>query len=101
MSAPAPLTILGGGLAGGLIAFALAQRRPDVAVRLVERGESLGGNHVWSFFDSDIAAEDRWLVEPFVTHRWPDYEVRFPAHTRVIGAAYNSIESERFDRVLR
>jgi lycopene beta-cyclase len=93
--------IVGGGLAGGLIAYALSQRRPQVQVELVERGDSLGGNHVWSFFDGDIADEDRWIVQPFVSHRWADYEVRFPAHRRVIGAAYNSIESEQFDRVLR
>lgn len=95
------LTILGGGLAGGLIAYALSQRRPEVSVRLVERGETLGGNHVWSFFDSDIAAADHWLVEPFVSHSWDEYEVRFPAHWRTIAARYNSIESEQFDRVLR
>ncbi|HEV2567753.1 lycopene beta-cyclase CrtY [Sphingomonas sp.] len=93
--------ILGGGLAGGLIAFALAERRPEVAVELVEAGDRLGGNHVWSFFDSDIADEDRWLVAPFVSHRWDGYEVRFPAHRRTIAAGYNSIESERFDQVLR
>ena len=101
MAPPAPLTILGGGLAGGLIAWALSVRRPELRIEVIERGETLGGNHVWSFFDSDVAAEDRWIVEPFVTHRWSDYEVRFPAHRRVIGAAYKSIESERFDRVLR
>jgi lycopene beta-cyclase len=95
------LRILGGGLAGGLIAYALAERRPEVRVELVERGETLGGNHVWSFFDSDIAAEDRWIVAPFVSHRWPDYEVRFPTHRRVLRTGYSSIESEQFDRVLR
>ena len=57
MIAPAPLTILGGGLAGGLIAYALSQRRPEVRLELIERGETLGGNHVWSFFDGDIAFE--------------------------------------------
>ncbi len=101
MRAGEPLTILGGGLAGGLIAYALSQRRPEVPVALMERGETLGGNHIWSFFDSDIAPENRWIVEPFISHRWRDYEVRFPTHSRVIGAAYNSIESEQFDRVLR
>jgi lycopene beta-cyclase len=95
------LTILGGGLAGGLIAYALAERRLEVAVELVEAGDRLGGNHVWSFFYSDIAEDDRWIVEPFVSHRWDGYEVRFPAHSRSIAAGYNSIESERFDRVLR
>nr|WP_217352934.1 lycopene beta-cyclase CrtY [Sphingomonas sp. ID1715] len=91
---------MGGGLAGGLIAFALAERRPEVAVELVEAGDRLGGNHVWSFFDSDIVPADRWIVEPFISHRWDGYEVRFPAHSRTIRATYNSIESERFDAVL-
>ncbi|HEU4969823.1 lycopene beta-cyclase CrtY [Sphingomonas sp.] len=95
------ITILGGGLAGGLIAFALSQRRPEVRVTLVERGAALGGNHIWSFFDSDIADADRWIVEPFVSHRWDGYEVRFPGHRRVLSSGYNSIDSDRFDRVLR
>jgi lycopene beta-cyclase len=97
----APLNIVGGGLAGGLIAWALSQKRPDVQVTLIERGATLGGNHVWSFFDSDIADEDRWIVAPFVSHRWDGYEVRFPGHRRVLSTAYNSIESGQFDRVLR
>jgi len=101
MAAGENLTILGGGLAGGLIAFALVERRPEVAFTLFEAGEALGGNHVWSFFDSDIADEDRWLVERFISHSWDGYEVRFPAHRRTIMARYNSIESDQFDQVLR
>lgn len=95
------LIILGGGLAGGLIALALAERRPELKVTVVEAGETLGGNHVWSFFDSDIAPADRSLVEPLIVHRWPGYDVHFPAHRRTIDQPYNSIESEHFDRVVR
>ena len=95
------LSILGGGLAGGLIAYALAERRPDVRVALIEREQRLGGNHVWSFFDSDIAPADRWIIEPFASHRWDGYEVRFPAHRRTLATDYNAIESQQFDRVLR
>ena len=98
---PAPLKILGGGLAGGLIAWALAERRPEIPFELIESGPSLGGNHIWSFFDSDIAPEHRWIVEPFVSHRWDGYQVRFPGHSRMLATGYNSIESERFDQVLR
>ncbi|MBA2918811.1 lycopene beta-cyclase CrtY [Sphingomonas sp. MAH-20] len=101
MSDRADITILGGGLAGGLIAFALSQRRPDMGVTLVEREPTLGGNHIWSFFDTDIAEEDRWIVAPFVSHRWDGYDVRFPGHRRVLSTGYNSIESGQFDRVLR
>lgn len=95
------LAIVGGGLAGGLIALALADRRPDIIVRVVDAGESLGGNHVWSFFDGDVAKDDRWLLTPLVSHAWPAYDVAFPAHARTIVQPYYSIESERFDRVVR
>lgn len=95
------LAIVGGGLAGGLIALALAARRPDLTVRIVDAGDSLGGNHVWSFFDADVAKDDRWLLTPLVCHAWPDYDVAFPAHARTISQPYYSIESERFDAVVR
>lgn len=95
------LIIVGGGLAGGLVARALAERRPEVSVRLIEAGETLGGNHVWSFFDGDVLAADRWLIDPLICHRWDSYSVAFPAYTRVLEQGYNSIESERFDAVLR
>lgn len=95
------VAIVGGGLAGGLIAYALAVRRPDLDVRIVDPGERLGGNHIWSFFSNDIAPEQRWLIEPFVSASWNGYEVRFPKHRRELGIQYNAIRSERFDAVLR
>lgn len=95
------LAIVGGGLAGGLIAMAVAARRPDVTIRIVEGGDVLGGNHVWSFFDADVAKDDRWLLTPLVCHAWPDYDIAFPAHARTIAQPYYSIESERFDAVVR
>lgn len=95
------LAIVGGGLAGGLVALALAARRPDLVIRIVEGGETLGGNHVWSFFDGDVAKDDRWLLTPLVCHAWPAYDVTFPAHSRTITQPYYSIESERLDEVVR
>jgi len=100
-ASPIDLLILGGGLSGGLIALALAEKRPELDVRIVEAGAALGGNHIWSFFDSDVAAADHWLVEPLICHHWPDYEVRFPNHTRVLHQAYNAIESRAFDARVR
>lgn len=95
------VAIVGGGLAGGLIALALAKKRPDCSIRLIEGGPSLGGNHLWSFFASDVAAADRWLVAPLISHGWTRYDIAFPAHRRTLKAGYYSIESEHFDRVLR
>jgi lycopene beta-cyclase len=96
-----PLVIAGGGLSGCLAALALAERRPDVPVLLLEQEEGFGGNHIWSFFDSDIAAGDRWLIDPLVACRWSDHEVRFPARRRHIGIGYNSVTSASLDRAVR
>ncbi len=92
--------ILGGGLAGGLAVLALTKARPDLDVVLVEP-TAIGGNHLWSFFDSDVAPNDAALVEPLIGHRWAGYEVRFPAHRRRLSQHYRTIESERLDQAVR
>jgi len=93
--------IAGGGLSGGLAAIAIAKRRPDVDLLLIEQGESIGGNHIWSFFDTDIAPEDRWVIETVEAHHWPDHEVRFPARSRMIPIGYNSIRSADLDAAVQ
>ena len=95
------VAIVGGGLAGGLIALALTARRPDVRVVIVERGESIGGNHIWSFFGGDIDRVNRDLVIPLVAHVWQGYDVFFPARRRTLPANYYSVTSEKFDAAVR
>lgn len=93
--------IAGGGLAGCLTALALAKLRPEVPFVLVERSETFGGNHIWSFFDADVAAGDRWLVEPFIARSWDGYDIRFPARARTLPTRYNSTRSDLLDRLVR
>jgi len=93
------VAIAGGGLAGGLIALALRTRRPDADIRLIEPG-AIGGEHVWSFFSSDVAEADRWLAASLVSYRWPGYDVAFPGHRRTLAESYYSIESDRFASVV-
>jgi len=101
---PAPerrtsLLLAGGGLANGLIAYRLAQLRPEIAVQLVEGGGSLGGHHTWSFFETDIGPAGDW-TDVFVAKSWSAYEVRFPKRRRRIANGYRSISSQRFHAVL-
>ncbi len=95
------VAIVGAGLAGGMIALALKAKHPAMDVRLIDSAQVVGGNHLWSFFGSDVAQDDRWIVAPLVVHAWRGYDVRFPAHERTIDATYFSIESERLDREVR
>ena len=98
---PCDVAIVGGGLAGGLIARALRLKRPGLDVRIVEAGPTLGGDHVWSFFGSDVMMADRWLLAPLVVHGWRGYAIAFPHLARQIDATYYSLTSERLDAVLR
>lgn len=95
------IAILGGGLAGGLVALALARHRPDLSLLLVEQDERLGGNHVWSFFGSDVGQPGRDLLAPAVAAAWKGYDVRFPAHARTLSTSYYAMTSGRFDAALR
>lgn len=90
--------IAGGGLAGGLLALALAER--GLSVGLVESGARLGGNHTWSFHGSDLPEAGWRLVDALVAHRWSGYEVRFPAGGRQLCGGYFSITSDRFGDVM-
>jgi lycopene beta-cyclase len=95
------LIIAGGGLSGCLAALALQRRQPDRSFLLLESGTSFGGNHTWSFFDSDLPAESRALIEPLIAHRWSDYEIRFPRRSRVLPTGYNSVTSDRLAAAVR
>jgi lycopene beta-cyclase len=95
------LVIAGGGLSGCLAALALAERRPDVSFLLLEAAASFGGNHVWSFFDSDVPPQSAWLSALLPARRWAEHEVRFPRRSRTISLGYNSLRSRDFDVLLR
>ena len=47
------VAIVGGGLAGGLIALALHRAHPEIRFQLIEAGKALGGHHRWSWFGSE------------------------------------------------
>ena len=97
----ADIAILGGGLAGGLVALALARWCRHVSVLLVDEAEHLGGNHVWPFLGSDVSRAGRALLSPLVVAGWRGYAVHFDAYSRDLPGAVYAASSGRLDAALR
>ncbi|GMN02181.1 lycopene beta-cyclase CrtY [Erythrobacter sp. MTPC3] len=95
------IAIVGGGLAGGLIALALHQQRPGLKLALIEGGKTLGGNHRWSWFESDLDAAGKALMAPITQTVWDKgYDVGFPKYTRTLATGYRSMSSADFHAAL-
>lgn len=101
MKGALPLVIVGGGLAGALAAVRLAELHPDLPLLLVESGDAIGGNHTWSFFDSDVPDGLQDLVAALAPVRWPRHRVHFPGRTREFAMAYNSVAAPALDALVR
>lgn len=95
------LLVVGGGLAGALVALAFARWRPDVSVELIDAAQNFGGNHIWSVFASDLDADGADLIEPLIAARWDGYDIAFPKRARTLRTGYASLTSDRLDAHLR
>ncbi|MBL8952899.1 MAG: NAD(P)-binding protein, partial [Myxococcaceae bacterium] len=96
------LLLIGGGLANGLLAARLAEKRPELSVQLLEAGHRLGGNHTWSFHETDVPASALpWLrslgARPFA----PGHDVVLPGLGRTLGGTYWSLRSPDFHDALQ
>lgn len=100
-AAPHDLVIVGGGLAGGLIALALHRHAPKCRFLLVEAGRTLGGHHRWSWFETDLRPQARALMEGFTLNGWDEgYDITFPRLGRTLPTSYRSLASAEFHRAL-
>lgn len=88
--------IIGGGLSGVLCALALLRVAPDHGVLVVEQGKRLGGNHRWSWFDSDLDLQGHALLHGAEKSHWVGHELRFPGFGRAMETGYNSLSSASF-----
>ena len=84
----------GGGLAAALAAWRLHIKQPQLALLIVEQGKRLGGNHTWSFFQTDLSQQQFQWLAPLIRYRWAQYEVRFPNLHRSFSSTYCSTDSE-------
>ena len=96
-AAPYDVIIVGGGLAGGLIALALHRHAPDCRFVVIEAGRSFGGHHRWSWFETDIRPRARGLMAGFDLNGWDEgYDITFPRLGRTLPTSYRSLASAEF-----
>lgn len=93
------VVFLGGGLAATLAAFRLRQLQPQRRVLVLERDATLGGNHIWSFHETDLTTQQLQWIAPFIVRRWSHQEVIFPQHSRCLETRYQAITSEHLHKV--
>lgn len=94
------LILLGGGLANGLIAMCLKQKHPDLNIIILEKEGKLGGNHIWSFYPTDLSRAQLSWVDPLIEYSWSSYEVRFPKVKRILTTGYRTVSSAHFHSIL-
>ena len=95
------LVIVGGGLAGGLLALALHHHAPACRFLLIEHGATFGGNHRWSWFASDLPQAGQDLLAPFAQTIWDEgYDIAFPDYARTLPTSYCSLSSSDFHATL-
>lgn len=90
------IIILGGGLAGSLIALRLAALKKPPPFLLLDAQATPGGsgNHTWSFHDTDLPPSCREWMLTLCDQSWSSQEVRFPNLKRILKAPYHAIRSE-------
>jgi lycopene beta-cyclase len=93
-STDADVILVGGGLSSCLIALWLAKDQPGTRIVVLEAGDLICGNHIWSFHETDLSPQDFRRLEPVISHVWPGQKVAFPSFERVLSTRYVSIASE-------
>lgn len=94
------LLLAGAGLANALVALRVAEARPDLRIRLIERSHAPANAHTWSFHDADLSPAWHRRLAPGLRARWAGQEVRFADHRRRLGAGYASLDAPGLGRLL-
>lgn len=91
------LILAGGGLSNGLLAARLVETRPELELVVLEAGPALGGNHTWSFHESDVPAEALPWLHRLGARSFPGgHDVLLPGLTRTLEGTYWTLRSTDF-----
>ncbi len=84
-------------MSAGLSAILLRKRQPHLRIGLVDAADlTQKQSPTWSFHGSDLTAEQRAVIQPCLSAKWPAYEVHFPEYKRVLDLEYASVRAADF-----
>src|SRR5262245_7492399 len=86
--------IAGGGVAGCLAALALARRKPEVPLLIVEEKETFGGEGFHFLMDAELDREARAVLAPVAGKSWPGLYAAFPGINRKLAGRLAGFEAE-------
>jgi lycopene beta-cyclase len=92
--------IAGGGVAGCLVALALARHRPEVPLLIVEERETFGGAGFHHYFQDELGDEGRVLVDALAVARWPGFYVAFDQFSRKLKAPCGGLDGPALHRAM-
>ncbi len=104
------LIFIGAGLVNSISYYFMSKLHPDKKYLLIEQGESIGGDHTWSFHAHEITeaaekfafepSEVFQLLEPFISAQWSEYEVRFGDRSQIVPLGYCCMRSRQVHQAI-
>lgn len=92
--------LVGGGLQNLLVTLLLLHKDPEIRVLLLEQESHLGGNHTWSFHETDLPYDCLAALHATLRHRWHGYDVYFPSFHRRVHLGYGAIPASHLAAVV-
>lgn len=92
-------SLVGAGLANGLLAWFLRRRHPESDITIYESNPQMDRARTWSFHFSDTGPLYSDIKE-LISFQWPDYEVRFPNYRKKFSSGYGCLTPERLEHKL-
>lgn len=90
-----PVTIIGAGLWGSLLALRLKESQPCTKFRLLDPSDQLGEGLSW------LTTHDEPWMKSLITQRWEEYKVDFPKFQKKLNASFSLLHANQFQKAVK
>jgi lycopene beta-cyclase len=90
-----PVTIIGGGIWGSLLALRMKESQPYTKFRLLEPSNQLGGGLSW------LSTHVQPWMKPLITQTWNEYKVDFPKFQKKLNSSFSLMHADQFEKTVK